>query len=358
MENVRRKKNHSIDRNAFLALLRELLLTHSPSGDEAEMESKAKRELSKWCDRVWMDAADNIIGMLKGKSRENPLRIMAHKDEIGLIVKRLEDDGRLRVEPLGGACPWRYGEGPMDILADSGILTGILSVGSSHTSPEAADVHQALSKPLDWDMVRIDTRLGKEDLIAKGVQTGTRVVVSRTRKEPTLLSDYICGWGLDDKAGVAILLTVAEQLAKKTVPLKRDVYFVVTTAEETGIQGGAYAARALPGDETVGIEIAPVHREYGIQNTSQPVVFYKDTATVYSKKMADRFYRLGKTLGFGCQAIVASSFGSDASVVLKYGLSGQAACLGFPTDNTHGYEIASITAMENLVKLLIENEHK
>ncbi len=152
------------------------------------------------------------------------------------------------------------------------------------------------------------------------------------------------------------MLGAAEKLAKRITLLKRDVYFVVTSSEETGVSGGAYAARKLPGDETVAIEIAPVHGEYGTKNCAQPVVFYKDAVNVYSKKMADRFCRLGKKLGFGCQAMVASSFGSEASFVLRYGLAGQAACLGFPTDNTHGYEIASVTAMENLVKLLTENE--
>ncbi len=203
MKKIRRAEKRSMDRGAFLALLRDLLLTHSPCGNEAEMETRVKKELSKWCDRVWLDAADNVVGLIRGSSRMNPLRIMAHKDEIGMIVKRIEDDGRLRVEALGGSAPWRYGEGPVDILADSGILTGILSVGSGHTSPEAADIARALSKPLEWDMVRVDTKLGREILVKKGVHAGTRVVVSRSRKEPLLLGDYICGWGLDDKVGVA-----------------------------------------------------------------------------------------------------------------------------------------------------------
>jgi putative aminopeptidase FrvX len=343
-----------MERDGFIKLLRELLLTHSPSGDEGEMESLVKDKLEHCCDEVWIDDGDNVIGLVQGKSEENPIRVMAHKDEIGLIVKRVEVDGSLRVEPLGGANAWRYGEGAMDILSDSGILTGVLSVGPSHTSAEASDVQQAKSKPLGWDIVRISTKLSKEELRQRGVRTGTRVVVSRLRKEPLILGDYLCGWGLDDKGGIAVMLNTANQLAAKGEKPRRDVYFIATTAEEPGISGGAYAARKLPGEEIIAIEVAPVHQEYEIQSCPKPVIFYKDSTMIYSKKLADKLYHLGETLGFGCQAICVSSFGSDASHALKYGFASKAVCVGFPTENTHGYEIAFIKGMENLAQLLFD----
>jgi putative aminopeptidase FrvX len=346
-------KENQMERREFIELLKKLLLTHSPSGDEGEMERVVKEEMENCCDDVWVDECDNVVGLIRGQTNENPVRVMAHKDEIGMIVKRVESDGRLRVESTGGANTWRYGEGPMDILSDSGVLTGVLSIGPSHTSPEAGDMQQARSKPLDWDMVRIDAKLSKEELTRKGVRVGARVVVSRLRKEPLILGDYICAWALDDKGGVAIMLNVAKQLSPGCEKLPRDVYFIATSAEEPGISGGAYAARTLPGNETIAIEVAPVHREYDIQNCASPVVIYKDSAMVYSKNLSDKLYHLGKTLGFGCQACSVSSFGSDASHALKYGLTGKAACVGFPTENTHGYEIAQIDGMENSAKLIL-----
>lgn len=342
-----------MERHEFIELLQKLLLTHSPSGDEGEMEHVVKEEMEKYCDDVWVDECDNVVGLIRGQTNENPVRVMAHKDEIGMIVKRVEDDGRLRVESTGGANTWRYGEGPMDILSDSGVLTGVLSIGPSHTSAEAGDMQQARSKALNWDMVRIDTKLSKEELIQKGVRAGTRVVVSRLRKEPLILRDYICAWALDDKGGVAIMLNLAKQFSQVSEKPPRDVYFITTSAEEPGVSGGAYAARTLPGNETIAIEVAPVHKEYDVQNCAKPVVIYKDSAMVYSKKLSDRLYHIGETLGFGCQACSVSSFGSDASYVLKYGLTGKAACVGFPTENTHGYEIAHIDGMENLAKLIL-----
>ena len=36
------------------------------------------------------------------------------------------------------------------------------------------------------------------------------------------------------------------------------------------------------------------------------------------------------------------------------GLNGRAACLCYPTENTHGYEITTLSALENCVTLLAE----
>jgi putative aminopeptidase FrvX len=47
-----------------------------------------------------------------------------------------------------------------------------------------------------------------------------------------------------------------------------------------------------------------------------------------------------------------SGFGSDASVAMKSGHVGRAACLSFPTQNTHGYEIAHLGAIANCIEVL------
>ena len=44
------------------------------------------------------------------------IRLMAHMDEISMIVKRINEDGSLRVDPLGGILPGAIGQCPVDIL--------------------------------------------------------------------------------------------------------------------------------------------------------------------------------------------------------------------------------------------------
>ncbi len=340
-------------RKAFLQLLSNLLLTHSPSGDEEEINSILIPLFNQYCDEIWKDDADNIIGLMRGKGTGKPIRILAHKDEIGAIVKRIDPDGRLVLTGLGASNPWRYGEGPMDVLVENQVLIGILSVGANHISEESKTVYEArFSKPLTWDMVRLDLKLSKDQLSKLGVKIGTRAVVSRTRKGMRQIGDFVAGWGLDDKGAVAIMLQVMEVLKSQGASLPQDVYFVASAGEEIRISGGAYAARTLPGDVLIALEVAPVAEEYDINNSNQPVLIYKDRQSIYHKPTSDSIFRLAERLGFGCQAAVVSAFSSDASYANSYGYTGKAVCLCFPTENTHGYEIANLEAMENTVKLL------
>ncbi|MDP6114609.1 MAG: M28 family peptidase [Planctomycetota bacterium] len=341
-----------MNQTEFIELLTELLLTHSPSGQEEEMDEIVLPMMQEFCTDVYQDEAGNIIGTIKGTSDGPAVIMMAHKDEIGTIVKRVNADGRLSLERLGGSYPWRYGEGPMDVLTEDGPVTGYLSVGSSHVSAESKIVDDAKTrKALTWDMVRLDMKLSKEEALAKGIRAGSRAVISRSRKQPTIIGDYLGAWSIDDKGGVAVLLSVMKTLSE-TAP-KRDVNFVISSGEEVGVTGGSFAARTVEGDVLIALEVAPVAEEYDIQNTEQPVIIYRDGHSFYHKPTSDQLFKLGEELGFGCQAAVVSSFGSDASYSHRHGLTGKPVCLCFPADNTHGYEVSNIGAFGNICSLLV-----
>ncbi|MEL6334581.1 MAG: M42 family peptidase, partial [Cyanobacteria bacterium J06626_26] len=58
------------------------------------------------------------------------------------------------------------------------------------------------------------------------------------------------------------------------------------------------------------------------------------------------------TVGINLQQAVVSQFGSDASIAMKFGHVPRGACLSFPTQNTHGYEIAHLDAIANCLTVL------
>ncbi len=99
----------------FFEAIAQLVMCHSPSGVEGEVNNYLLKRLSELGVDHWQDDADNIVIKIRGKG-EGVLAITAHKDEIGGIVKRVETGGRLAVRPLGGAFPWVYGEGVVDLL--------------------------------------------------------------------------------------------------------------------------------------------------------------------------------------------------------------------------------------------------
>jgi putative aminopeptidase FrvX len=335
-------------------LLREIverfLVTHSPPGNEEEMVEAARPYLAEYCDEVFTDPHDNLIGKIAGESSEDAVLVVTHKDEVATMVESIDEDGKVHLDPLGGIRPWRYGEGPFDLLGDE-IVTGVLSVGSTHTSARSPKIHEAkTSKPLDWEHCYVECGLTRDELAERGVRIGARGVVGRSRKQPMYMGARVCGFGLDDKGACAASVLAAKLVGEgERKPL--DVYFALTSSEEGGCSGGQYVAHHMGASTMIAVEIAPVAPEYPIEMTASPVVFYKDSFT-YTKRLCDRLCALADEQGFGHQRGIFRSLGTEASFALKAGAIGRGAAIGFPTENTHGYEMAHLGAIENCARLL------
>ena len=267
------------------------------------------------------------------------------------MVKRVEADGRLRVRPLGGLHPWAIGEGPVDILGGEGLVPGILSFGSKHVSAESPAGKLKQGNGPTWEVPWVETKLTPEALLERGVHVGSKVVVARARKQPMRLGDFICGYNLDCRGGLAILLEAARHLRENPPP--QDVYLIASAEEEVGAFGAAYSVGQVPAETVVALEIAPVAEEYQTRNCADPVLLYGDGIGLYHERSLRRIERLGGGLGIGIQRAVVTSFGSDASISKKVGSAGRAVCLCFPCDNTHGYEICSIDGIVNAARLLL-----
>ena len=334
-------------RPQYLALLTELISCHSPVGEEhREIEAVVRREFEATGAKVWRDDAGNVVAHLPGDGTR--VMIAAHTDEIGMVVTKVESDGRLRVENCGGAYPWKYGEGPVDVLGRE-TVRGILSVGSVHTT--VGVVHELKSsRALTWDLVSIFTGLRADELARKGVRVGTRAVVARERKQPQILGDYVASFALDDRMGVTALIAGLREMGN--VPYDADLYFVATTGEEAGMLGAVRAAQHIRPEVCVALDTSPVAAGTPLVVDARPVIWYREAA--YNDKVeCDRLYELAEELGIGAQPCMYTAAASDAGKIKQLGLAGRTVCFGFARENSHGYEYAHISSLENVTRLLV-----
>ncbi|MGH8559874.1 MAG: M42 family metallopeptidase [Methylococcales bacterium] len=337
-----------MDRQWLFRVIEELVLCHSPSGSESEIDAY----LSSVFDGLELDwrkdPADNLIARIPGKDPSKTLAITAHKDEIGGIVKSFNDDGTLSIRKLGGAFPWVYGEGVVDLLGDHRVVSGILSFGSRHVSHESPQkIHQD-EKALLWTDVWVDTKLSRDSLEAAGIRPGSRMVVGKHRKKPFLMGDYIASYTLDNKASLAILLALAEKIKSPAV----NIDLVASSKEEVGAIGALYySGRAKP-DALIALEICPKSMEYPIASDQMPVLLSQDGYGLYDEGLNQGIAAVAGQIEVPVQYAVLSGFGSDASLAMKSGHVAKAACLAFPTDNTHGYEIAHLDAIVRCFRIL------
>src|SRR4030095_13510012 len=87
-----------------MKLLAELCETCGVSGREERLRAIVRRELEPLVDELRTDALGNLIAVRRGKS-DRKLAVMAHMDETGFVVVYVEDEGFLRIAPLGGHDP-------------------------------------------------------------------------------------------------------------------------------------------------------------------------------------------------------------------------------------------------------------
>jgi putative aminopeptidase FrvX len=342
-------------------LLQRLLQTYGPGGQEEAVRDVCRQVLAPLVDETWIDAAGNLVGLLRG-SGDRPgvpvLRVVAHLDELAMIVKRIGDAGELAVSPLGVMYPANFGLGPVTVLGDHGEVTGVLAVGSEHTTQETPRVWQTKpdrgDRALDWLHVHVFTGLSRKELEDKGVHAGSRVCIHASKRGLVDVGDYVGSYFLDDRACLVTLLEAVRRLHEAGRKPRGDTYLVLSTNEEMGGVGATHAVAALPGHVTLALDVGPAEGEYQTTVDSGPIIPYADEAVVYDKSIADRLLGLGRELGLDPAAAVFGAYRSDASHAKTGGASGRSALLCLPTMSTHGYEVIRHDAIGRCAELLAE----
>jgi putative aminopeptidase FrvX len=365
------------DHGSTEGLLQELLSAYGPCGQEDAVRDVCARELEPLVDDMWIDDAGNLIGYIRAAdgsdndevhghrhrstSTDGPgtaTRVMAHMDELSMVVKRIEPDGTLHLTELGTMYPGNFGLGPVAVLGDQQTLTAVLTLGSEHTTKESPRIWETKpgqgDKALDWQHVYVFTGRSGDELAAAGVHAGTRVCIDRSKRTLVDLGDYFGAYFLDDRAAVTALLCAARMLRERGQRPVDDVYLVFTTNEEIGGVGGSYASAALPGTLTVALEVGPTEEEYGTSVTGGPIVGYSDALCVYDKDVADRLMRIAADGGLEPQAAALGAFECDASHAKASGLTPRAGLLCLPTLSTHGYEVMARGAIDAMAAIIVD----
>lgn len=338
-------------------LLQALLLARGPGGQEDEVRDICLSELRRHGDEVSVDPAGNVLALIKsGKAnaQRQPIRVMAHLDEIAMIVKKVREDGSLEVVALGGAQPISFGVCPVDIMGDASCLPGVLSYGSMHNSGGTAQGQDVLSGAVKWSDVHVITRCSLDELAEAGIRPGTRVVFSRHWRQPFLFKDCVAAHFLDDRAPLVAVIIAAQRLKQRQSELQQDVWFVCTTLEEESNAGALYAASRLPGDTTLAVEVGPVLDEYATVLSADPIINTGDQKGYYTRSVVDALIKASQRAGYQPQVALLVDFASDASAIMSAGIGARAGCIAIPTENTHGFEMVLLEGIQACAATIAE----
>ena len=343
--------------------------TYGPSGHEGLVRDKVKELLPEWArKKAETDAAGNLVLRLGGRKRDAKtpgMAFVAHMDEIGYEVKKIEDDGRLLVDSIGGGYP-QYFLGHVVLIQTSG---GKKSGG-------------VLEPPVGWDKPGFEWPLSlsamekgqhayvgtksKEQTEKLGIKVGDWMTVPKEYRP--MLGTRANVRSFDDRVGCAALVEAVRALGSEAALGDRDVTFVWSTEEELGLKGAAaFAEQAakeghVPDfvfaiDTFVSSDSPLEEKRFGDAELGKGfVVRAVDNSNVVPPEYMDRVVKLARENNIPVQYGVTGG-GNDGAVFTRYGSVDVA--LAWPLRYAHSpgevIDTKDADALSKIVEVLAKN---
>ena len=342
----------STEDHPALKLFRRLLSVPSPSGREERLAEIVRGLLGDLGYEHETDGAGNVTVRLPGRDPDaRPMIFAAHTDEIGMVVTAIDDDGSLKVDRSGGLYPAKMGEGPVEIVGDEGIVTGVFSMGSMHRA-------DAGSRQITWDDVRILTGLTPEQIRQAGVRTGSTAVPARFRCGPVVFGDeadpLVAAWTFDDRMGVVTLLRLLEALRDQGITPAVPTLVCFTAHEEGGCHGARVLAQRERPEVFIAVDGCPMPPGSGLALDGRPATWSKDSGTHFDQRLVRTLCEAARAAGTELYTPVYAAAASDATAAYAVGAAERVATVGHVRENSHGFEVARLSVFDNLLKTLVQ----
>ena len=226
-----------------VALLERLSNAYGPPGSEDEVREVLKAELEGYADETRVDKLGNIMFWHRGKKDKPLVMLAAHMDEVGFLVRHIEEQGYLRIHSWGVVPNLLPGQRLL-FRGKKGDLKGIIGTKPPHIMSE-----DEKKKPIVLDDLFVDIgTCTREEAEKKGAYVGMTGVFEVDFVD--LGDGYYRGKALDDRAGCLVMTEVFKSL--KGSPL--NVVAVGTVQEEVGLRGSKTAAYQVDPDYGLALE--------------------------------------------------------------------------------------------------------
>lgn len=240
-------------------LLQRLCETPGVPGREHRVRDLIKKEVKGLFDEVREDPMGNLLcrrgprsGRTKSRSssKGEPTRVMipCHMDEIGFLVRHIDDKGFVRVNPVGGFDTRNLFARRVHIHTEKGELMGVMNPGGRpiHIASE-----EDKKKIPDTKEFFIDTGLDGDE-VKKRVKIGDMVTLEEPFK---IMGHKAVSKALDNRVACWLGIESVRALDKNTKGHACEVHVAFTVQEEVGLRGAKTAAAAIRPHLGIGIDV-------------------------------------------------------------------------------------------------------
>ncbi len=229
--------------DSMFELIKRLSDAHGISGYEEEVREIVREELEGYVDEVKVDKLGNIVCVRKGDDFK--IMLAAHIDEIGFMVKHIDDRGFLRITPIGGWFSQTVLNQRVIVHGSKGKVYGVVGCKPPHLMKE-----DERKKVIEIKDMFVDVGAeNREEVKEMGIDIGSPVTMDR---EVVKLGKRVTGKAFDNRVGLAVMIE-----AMKKIDTNATVYAVGTVQEEVGLKGARVSAFSLNPDVALVLDSAP-----------------------------------------------------------------------------------------------------
>jgi endoglucanase len=224
-------------------MLRELSEAPGVSGYEEPAAQVFMKYLKPYANELQRDKLGGVIAIKKGTADGPRVMIDAHLDEIGFMVKRIDENGFVKFFPLG----WNFSQQLLDhrviIHTRKGPVLGVINTGPD------IDEEKIIPREDMWIDVGVESRAEAEAL---GIQPADPIA-HESKFAVMANKKFLLGKAWDDRIGLGIIIGVLKNLAKESHP--NMVFGTGAVQEEITLSGAKTVVEAVKPDIAITLDI-------------------------------------------------------------------------------------------------------
>lgn len=229
------------------AFLQQLVESTGPSGYEENTQRVWRERVQDVAESVRTDPLGSSIAVLSGSGQPRVM-LDAHIDEIGFLVKYIDDNGFLYFSAIGGFDPSTLAGNRVRIMGKSGPVLGVIGRKPTHLI-EQEERKQAPEIKKMWIDIGVGSQEEARSLIDIGDAGGRAHGMARLQR------NVVTANSLDDRVGCYIVAEAFRALAAN--PPRAAVFAASSTQEEIGLRGAHATAYGI--DAQIGIAVEVTH---------------------------------------------------------------------------------------------------
>ena len=228
--------------------LHDLCLISGLSGYEDEVRKYLSSQLDTNKLENTSDVLGNLICTLPGNDNLPSIMLFAHMDQLGFVIKKIEDNGFIRIERLGGVPEKALTSQEMVIVNNKGQYINAVIGNKSH---HATTIDEKYKVSLVKDLFLDAGFLNKKEVLENGINIGSPITYLPSFND--IGANCVAGTAIDDRAGCAVILNIAKRLLdEKNRPT---VHIVFSVQEEFNLRGVLPVAQNLKPDVAIQIDL-------------------------------------------------------------------------------------------------------